>query len=153
VSEQTEPTNETTPEATEAAEVETTSESQTPSTLTFAERLRQTREAGKKSWGEALGRARAYFGEDVVAAAAPVAEQAKAQADEALEATQQAAAGWGEQVQTWAQGVLKREPFTVAQERGARLLLTAVRRLRNGIESLEQNLEAAAPKADAPAAA
>ncbi|HBP17561.1 MAG TPA: hypothetical protein DEA08_07200 [Planctomycetes bacterium] len=120
--------------------------------LTFAERLRHTRAAGKKSWDEALGRARAYFGEEV-AAAAPVAESAKEQAGEVLEATQQAAATWGEQVQTWAQGVLKRAPLTAAQERGARLLLSAVRRLRNEIETLEQNLEAAAPKSTTPAAA
>ena len=116
--------------------------------VSFSERLRQTREAGKKSWGEALERARTYF-EPEIAAAAPVAEQAR----EALEATHPVAAGWGEQVQAWAQGVLKREPFALAQERGARLLLNAVRRLRGGIEALEQNLEAASPEAEAPAAA
>ena len=149
MNEPTETTAETTAETAET-ETPTALEAEPKSSLSFAERLRHTREASKKSWDEALERARAYFGEEV-AAAAPVAESAKEQAGEVLEATQQAAATWGDQVQTWAQGVLKRAPFTAAQERGARLLLSAVRRLRNEIETLEQNLEAAAPKTPAAA--
>ena len=43
--------------------------------LTFAERLRHTRAAGKKSWDEALGRARAYFGEDAEMWGEPAEEE------------------------------------------------------------------------------
>lgn len=127
--------------ATEApvAEGTTVASEALPFPRRFLADLREAGEQGKKQWEDML--ARVFKREETAEAAAEAPAEAASEATVEAEAVVTPFARVRERAQT----LLKSEPFTRAQDKGAALLIDLLTRVRRGAEALETSLREARP--------